>query len=288
MKGIILAGGTGTRLHPLTRVISKQMLPIYDKPMIYYPLSTLMLSGIREILVISTPHDTPLFEALLGTGEDWGISIRYAVQPNPEGLAQAFIIGREFIEGSPSCLILGDNLFHGAGFSGLLQKAAQLTKGGLIFGYRVKDPERYGVVDFDSSGKALSIEEKPRKPRSHFAVPGLYFFDAQVAGIASSIRPSARGELEITEVNRIYLERGQLEVLKLARGIAWLDTGTHESLLDAAQYIQTIEQRQGLKVGCPEEVAFRMGFIDAPRLARLAEKLGRNAYSRYLMSLLEP
>ncbi len=255
--------------------------------MIYYPLSTLMLAGIREVLVISTPRDTPRLRELLGDGDHWGISIEYAVQSEPGGIAQAFVIGRGFLGGGPSCLVLGDNLFHGAGLTGLLQNAARLQHGGLIFGYRVKDPGRYGVVEFDGAGRAVSIEEKPEKPRSCFAVPGLYFYDGQAAEIATGLRPSKRGELEITDLNRAYLERGQLEVAKLARGIAWLDTGTHESLLDAAQYIQTIERRQGLKVGCPEEVAFRMGLIDASRLERLANGLGRNDYSAYLLSLLE-
>lgn len=287
MKGIILAGGAGTRLHPLTLVCSKQVLPVYDKPMIYYPLSTLMLAGIREILVISTPHDTPLFRELLKDGSQWGISISYAVQPKPEGLAQAFLIGREFIGGQPSCLILGDNLFHGAGLTGLLQEAARLRDGAMVFGYQVKDPERYGVVEFDAAGKAVSLEEKPKHPKSHHAVPGLYFYDATVCDRAASLKPSPRGELEITDLNRTYLSQGQLKVLRLARGIAWLDTGTHASLLQAANYIQTIEERQGLKVGSPEEIAFRMKFIDARQLEALAAPLAKSEYGAYLRHLLD-
>ncbi len=287
MKGIILAGGAGTRLHPLTLVSSKQLLPVYDKPMIYYPLSTLMLAGIREILVISTPHDTPLFRQLLKDGSQWGISISYAVQPKPEGLAQAFLIGREFIGGQPSCLILGDNLFHGAGLTGLLQEAARLRDGAMVFGYQVKDPERYGVVEFDAAGKAVSLEEKPKHPKSHHAVPGLYFYDATVCDRAASLKPSPRGELEITDLNRTYLAQGQLKVLRLARGIAWLDTGTHASLLQAANYIQTIEERQGLKVGSPEEIAFRMKFIDARQLEALAAPLAKSEYGVYLKHLLD-
>ncbi len=286
MKGIILAGGAGTRLHPVTLVCSKQLLPVYDKPMIYYPLTTLMLAGLREILIISTPQDTPLFQKLLGDGRDWGISLSYAVQPKPEGLAQAFLIGRGFLAGGPACLILGDNLLHGAGLSGLLHEAATLSEGALVFGYRVRDPERYGVVEFDAAGKVVSLEEKPKHPRSDQAVPGLYFYDRTVCDRAAGLRPSARGELEITDLNRLYLADGKLQVRRLARGIAWLDTGTPNSLMQAANYIQTIEERQGMKVGAPEEVAFRMGFIDAPQLGRLADRLGRSDYGTYLRSII--
>ncbi|NLI78234.1 MAG: glucose-1-phosphate thymidylyltransferase RfbA [Candidatus Riflebacteria bacterium] len=287
MKGIILAGGAGTRLHPVTLVCSKQLLPVYDKPMIYYPLTTLMLAGLREILIISTPQDTPVFQRLLGDGRDWGIELSYAVQPKPEGLAQAFLIGREFLAGSPACLILGDNLLHGAGLGGLLHEAATLTEGALVFGYRVRDPERYGVLEFDAAGKVVGIIEKPKHPPSDLAVPGLYFYDHTVCDRAAALRPSARGELEITDLNRLYLDEGKLQVRRLARGIAWLDTGTPASLLQAGNYIQTIEERQGLKVGCPEEVAFRMGFIDRPQLACLADRLGRGEYGAYLRSLFE-
>ncbi len=288
MRGIILAGGAGTRLHPLTLVASKQLLPVYDKPMIYYPLTTLMLAGIREILVISTPQDTPRFRELLGDGGQWGLALSYQVQARPEGLAQAFILGREFVAGRPSCLILGDNLFHGAGLSGLLREAAALREGARVFGYQVRDPERYGVVEFDAAGRAISLEEKPKRPKSPYAVPGLYFYDASVTERAAALRPSARGELEITDLNRTYLDEGKLQVTRLARGIAWLDTGTHASLLQAANYIQTIEERQGLKVGAPEEVAFRMGFIDAAQLARLADgPLAKTEYGVYLRGLLE-
>ncbi len=285
-KGIILAGGAGTRLHPITKAVSKQLLPVYDKPMIYYPLSVLMLAGMRDILVISTPEDLPKFRVLLGDGAQWGLKFSYAEQSRPEGLAQAFIIGREFIGDGGVCLILGDNIFYGHDFQSVLRRATETQEGGLVFGYWVSDPERYGVVEFDASGKVLNIEEKPPRPRSNYAVPGLYFYDNDVVGIAASLKPSARGELEITDVNGEYLRRGRLRVQLLGRGFAWLDTGTHESLLEAGTFIQTIEKRQGLKIACVEEVAYRLGYIDAERMKDLAARMKNNQYGRYLERIL--
>jgi glucose-1-phosphate thymidylyltransferase len=287
MKGIILAGGSGTRLHPVTQAISKQLLPVYDKPMIYYPLSALMLAGCREILVISTPEDTPRFEQLLSDGARWGLAISYAVQPSPDGLAQAFLIGRDFLAGEGCCLVLGDNIFYGHDFARTLREAAAHTSGATVFAYPVQDPERYGVVEFDANRKAISLEEKPLKPKSRYAVTGIYFYDAQVVGIAESLKPSPRGELEITDVNCWYLERGELRTEVLGRGIAWLDTGTHDSLLEASNFIHTLEHRQGLKVSCPEEIAFRLGYIDQAQLRALAARIGKSTYGQYLLRLLE-
>ena len=286
-KGIILAGGSGTRLHPLTVSVSKQLMPVYDKPMIYYPVATLLLAGIRDILIITTPRDQEAYQALLGDGSQWGISFHYAIQPSPDGLAQAFVIGEHFIGTDRACLILGDNIYYGQGLSAVLRRATARERGATVFGYYVRDPERYGVVSFDSQGRAVAIEEKPKAPQSNYAVTGLYFYDNDVVNVAKNIRPSARGELEITDLNRVYLERGELNVELLGRGYAWLDTGTHESLLAAAHFVQVVEQRQGLKVACPEEVAWRMKFIDDNQLAQLAQPLAKSGYGQYLLELLE-
>ena len=286
-KGIILAGGSGTRLHPATLAVSKQLLPVYDKPMVYYPLSTVMLAGIRDILLISTPQDTPRFQSLLGDGSQWGLSLSYCVQPSPDGLAQAFILGRAFVGGAPSVLVLGDNIFYGHDFHGLLRRAAARTSGATVFAYHVNDPERYGVIEFDAEQRATSIEEKPNAPKSNYAVTGLYFYDEQVCDIAASIKPSARGELEITAVNERYLQQGQLEVEVMGRGYAWLDTGTHDSLLEASQYIATLERRQGLKAACLEEIAFRAGWISAEQVERMAQPMLKNGYGQYLLRILK-
>ena len=286
-KGIVLAGGSGTRLYPVTQAVSKQLLPVYDKPMIYYPLSTLMLAGIRDVLVINTPHEQALFQRLLGDGSHWGISIRYAVQPSPDGLAQAFLIGREFIANEPSCLVLGDNIFYGHGFTEQLARAASRERGATVFGYWVRDPDRYGVAEFDSEGHVIGLEEKPSAPRSNWAVTGLYFYDADVCDYAADLKPSPRGELEITDLNRRYLDAGTLMLERLGRGYAWLDTGTHESLVEASNYVETIERRQGLKVCCPEEIAFMHGWIDAEQVLRLAAPLAKNGYGQYLQNLVK-
>lgn len=285
MKGIILAGGSGTRLHPMTLVTSKQLMPVYDKPMIYYPLSTLMLAGIREILIISTPHDLPNFQRLLGDGSEWGISLSYAEQPSPDGLAQAYIIGADFVGSDPSCLILGDNIFYGHGITELFKSAADRPEGATVFAYHVHDPDRYGVVEFDGTMKAISIEEKPISPKSNWAVTGLYFYDRQVVDIAANLKPSARGELEITDVNKVYLERSRLNVELMGRGYAWLDTGTPDSLLEAGEFVGTLQKRQGIKISCPEEIAFRNGFIDVPQLETLGRKLGKSDYGKYLQAV---
>ncbi|WP_426662523.1 glucose-1-phosphate thymidylyltransferase RfbA [Rhodanobacter aciditrophus] len=285
-KGIILAGGSGTRLHPITRAVSKQLLPVYDKPMIYYPLATLMLAGIREVLVINTPHEQDMFQRLLGDGSQWGLDIRYAVQPSPDGLAQAFTIGRDFVAGQPSCLVLGDNIFYGHGFTERLKRAAARARGATVFGYWVKDPERYGVAEFDAAGRVVGLEEKPAQPKSHYAVTGLYFYDGRVCDYAASLQPSPRGELEITDLNRCYLDDGSLHLEQLGRGFAWLDTGTHESLMEAGNYIETIENRQGLKVCCPEEIAYVNGWIGAEQLLALAAPLAKTGYGQYLQQLV--
>jgi glucose-1-phosphate thymidylyltransferase len=287
MKGIILAGGRGTRLNPLTLAMSKQLLPVYDKPMIYYPLSMLMLAGIREILVISTPEDLPTFQRLLGDGSQWGLRFEYAEQAEPRGLADAFLVGRQFINGNPVCLILGDNIFFGSGLASQLRSAASLDQGALVFAYPVRDPQRYGVIEFDDENKAISIEEKPQHPRSHFAVPGLYFYDKHVVQIAESLEPSPRGEIEITDLNRVYMEKGELKVIPIGRGIAWLDAGTHESLLQAANFVQAVEDRQGLMISCPEEIAFRMGFINRDHLRTLALQMKNNGYGKHLLDLVD-
>jgi len=285
-KGIILAGGSGTRLYPITQAISKQLLPVYDKPMIYYPLSVLMLAGIREVLIINTPHEQALFQQLLGDGSQWGMRIEYAAQPSPDGLAQALVIGREFLDGKPSCLVLGDNIFHGPGLTAMLKRADQRDHGATVFGYWVSDPERYGVADFDAQGKVVGLEEKPAQPRSNYAVTGLYFYDGRASDFAAGLQPSVRGELEITDLNRRYLDEGSLHLEQLGRGYAWLDTGTHQSLLEASNYIETIEARQGLRVCCPEEIAFYSGWIDAGQLTRLAQPLIKNGYGKYLLDLI--
>ncbi|SDY05578.1 glucose-1-phosphate thymidylyltransferase RfbA [Lysobacter enzymogenes] len=286
-KGIILAGGSGTRLYPITQAISKQLLPVYDKPMIYYPLSVLMLAGIREVLVINTPHEQPLFQHLLGDGSQWGMRIEYAVQPSPDGLAQAYLIGRDFVAGEPSCLVLGDNIFHGPGLTSILKRADERREGATVFGYWVSDPERYGVAEFDADGRVIGLEEKPLKPRSRYAVTGLYFYDGRASDFAAQLKPSARGELEITDLNRKYLDEGSLHLEQLGRGYAWLDTGTHQSLLEASNFIETIETRQGLRICCPEEIAYGNGWIDAGQLTDLARPLAKNGYGQYLLSLIE-